>query len=98
MGVVKIDKMQQKSWINDIKRVTQPENDSPLATQPESDKALVTQAQMIRQELHSLKVMEEMGILVAQGGKVRLRKHEEYAAVLGGRTEVRHTVWEVTQR
>jgi putative DNA methylase len=39
-----------------------------------------------------------MGILVAQGGKVRLRKHEEYGDVLGSRSEAQRTVWEVTQR
>ncbi len=46
----------------------------------------------------SLHHLEEMGILVAQGGRVRLRKREEYSGVLGGRSEAQRTVWEVTQR
>jgi putative DNA methylase len=46
----------------------------------------------------SLHTLEEAGILLARGGKVRLLKREEYGDSWGGRTSSHLTAWEVTQR
>src|SRR5260370_2420403 len=46
----------------------------------------------------SLHALEEAGILLARGGKVRLLKREEYGDSWGGRTSSHLTAWEVTQR
>jgi putative DNA methylase len=46
----------------------------------------------------SLHGLEEAGILLAKGGKVRLLKREEYGDSWGGRVGAHLTAWEVTQR
>ena len=46
----------------------------------------------------SLHALEEAGILLARGGKVRLLKREEYGDSWGGRTSSHLAAWEVTQR
>jgi putative DNA methylase len=45
-----------------------------------------------------LHTLEEAGLLLARGGKVRLLKREEYGDSWGGRTSSHLTAWEMTQR